>query len=69
MNRSFLYIAAAALLTAACTKEPREEVLPVTGVTLNPPAALLLVGAMLTLDAVVVPVEAANKNGAPTTIA
>ena len=57
MNRSFLYIAAAALLTAACT----EKVIPVTGVTLNPPDALLLVGATITLDATVDPDDATNK--------
>jgi len=66
MNKYFLY-AAAALLIVACTvqtEEPTEEppdVVPVTGITLNHPDAFLLVGHMLSLDAVVDPDSATNK--------
>ena len=65
MNRYFLCIAAAAaLLTAACTKpqtDVEEPVIPVTGVTLNPCDTVLLVGATLTLDAAVEPAGATNQ--------
>jgi len=62
MNRYFLYIAAVAtFLMVACTKNSEELVIPVTGVTLDPPAASLLIGRTLTLDAAVEPAEATNK--------
>ena len=56
MNRFFLYIAAAALLTAACNRQHEEEdpVIHVTGITHNLPANLeLVVGATLTLETAV----------------
>ena len=54
------------LLTAACSKEQNkieneEPVIPVTGITLNNPAALLLVDYTLTLEATIEPAEATNK--------
>jgi len=63
MNRYFLYIAAAVLLMAACTKQHEEEdpVIPVTGITLNPSATVLIVGKTLTLEAAIEPAEATNK--------
>ena len=48
-------------MPTACTREPREEVIPVTGVTLTPPSSLLLVGNTLTLEATIEPAEATNK--------
>jgi len=66
-NRSFLRkyaaiwaltVSAIMLLPTACT---REEVIPVTGVTLNPPSASLLVGNTLALEVTVAPAEATNK--------
>jgi len=52
-----LIAAATLLLTTACN----EEVVPATGITLNRPAASLLVGDALTLEASVEPAEATNK--------
>ena len=53
----------AALSMSSCTKEPpeEEEVIHVTGVTLNPTAAFLLVGKTLDLEAIVEPAEIANQ--------
>ena len=66
MKSFFLYItAAAALLTTACNRQHEEEedpVIPVTGVTINLPAALLLVGKTLTLEVAVEPPDATNQN-------
>jgi uncharacterized protein YjdB len=49
--------------TATCTVTVEEEnvLIPVTGVTLAPPDALLIVGNTLTLEATVEPDEATNK--------
>ena len=54
----------AALSMASCTKEPpeEEEVIHVTGITLNPTAAFLLVGKTLYLEADVEPAEIANQS-------
>ena len=53
----------AALSMSSCTKDPpeEEEVIHVTGVTLNPTAAFLLVGKTLDLEAIVEPAEIANQ--------
>ena len=57
MNKYFLYLATVvALLMGACDKE-----VLVTGVTLNPSVASLLVGETLTLDATIIPNKASNK--------
>ena len=65
MKKYFLYIAAAAFLMTACDKEPLledpPEEVPVTGVTLNLPDALLLVGGTLTLEATIEPGNATNE--------
>jgi len=65
MKKYFLYMAAAAFLMVACNKEPLledpPEEVPVTGVTLNLPDALLKVGGTLTLEATIEPGDAANK--------
>ena len=63
MNRYFLYLAASALLTAACNRQQEEEdpVIPVTGITLNTSTVSLLVGATLALEAAVEPAEATNQ--------
>ncbi|MCL2436349.1 MAG: Ig-like domain-containing protein [Lentimicrobiaceae bacterium] len=64
MNSRLLFIAAVAvaLLTAACTEDPHELVIPVTGITLNSPPTTLLVGETLSLEAAVEPAEATNKS-------
>ena len=59
MKKYFLYMAATFLMVA-CTKDRTEEV-PVTGVTLNRSAALLLVGDTLTLEAALDMDSASNK--------
>ena len=53
----------AALSMSSCTKEPpeEEEVIHVTGITLNPNAAFLLVGKTLYLEADVEPAEMDNQ--------
>ena len=56
-----LAISAIVLLPIACTEKKHDEVIPVTGVTLNTSDALLLAGKTLALDAIVEPAEATNK--------
>jgi hypothetical protein len=57
-------MSAVLFLPTACTMHKHEEdepIIPVTGVTLNFPYAILLVGETLTLDAAVEPAEATNQ--------
>ena len=51
-------VSAIVFLPTACT---REEVISVTGITLTPPSAVLLVGNTLALEATIEPAEATNK--------
>jgi hypothetical protein len=60
MKKYFLFMATAALLIVACTKDP-PAVVHATGVTLNPSDAFLLVGCTLTLEVTVKPDNVANK--------
>jgi len=50
-----------AFLLAACTKKSHEEIIPITGIILNPSDAVLLVGKTLTLEAAVEPADATNQ--------
>jgi len=71
MKKIFFFLSALTLtlsvffLTSTCNKPlqeaPQEEMIPVTGITLDPTATVLLVGATMELDVTIVPAEATNK--------